>query len=195
MKKLSKRAAALIAALVMCLLAVSCSSADSGEWNSTATAYDVLERMITSANEYEARDDAEYLEGGLIYRADSDEEGKYLTDSQKSYYYGSVGGDPDFSCVTDYALWTAADSVSTELGVFVVNDGDAADTVKDFVKERINTLRQNALDYKPEEREKADKALITVKGKYVIYIVTNINDELEAMAEDEILEKIAESES
>jgi len=189
MKKTVKRILTVLTAMMLAAVLASCSSSGNGKWESSATAYDVLERMITSANEYEARDDTEYLEGGLIYRGDSATDGEFLTDSQKAYYYGTIEGDPDFSGVLDYALWTATDSVSTEMGVFITSDDKAAETVETFVTERINTLISNAKDYKAEEQKKAENALVAIKGKYVIYIVTNINDELEAMAESAITEK------
>jgi len=187
--KLTKRILLVLTAILLCAAALSCSASGDKKWQSSASAYDVLERMITAANEYEARDDAEYLEDGLIYRGDSTADGEFLTDGQKAYYYGTIAGDPDFSGVLDYALWTAVDSVSTEMGVFVTSDDKAAETVEAFVNERIATLTANAKDYKAEEQAKAENALVAVKGKYVIYIVTNINDELEAMAEAAITDK------
>lgn len=187
----------LTAALAaVCIFTAACasSSADDAKYESTASAYEVLEKLITAANEYEARDDTEYLEDGLIYRADSDAEGEFLTDGQKAYFYSTPEGDPDFSAVSDYALWTTTASASTEMGVFKAADKDAAEVIENFVRERINAMCENAKDYNAEELNKAENALVAVKGLYVIYISTFINEELEAVAETAITEKAVAAE-
>ena len=188
MKKLT-----LIASLLaLTILFGACSSSDDKVYDSNASAIDVLNRMVTSANEYEARDGVEYLENGLIYNGASTVEGEFLSEGQKSMIYGTIAGDPDFSGVADYALWTASDSVATEIGVFKAADKKAAETIAAFIDERINTLMTISKDYKPEEYTKAENALVVTKGLYVIYIVTNINEELEAIADAAIIEKAAE---
>jgi len=187
MKKLIMTAALA----VVCIFTAACSGtfADDARYESAASAYDVLEKLIIAANEYEARDDAEYLEDGLIYRADSDIDGEFLTDGQKAYFYSTAEGDPDFSGVSDYALWTAAASSSTEMGVFKAKDKASAEVIESFVRERLNTMCENAEDYNAGELEKAENALVSVKGLYVIYISTFINEELDAVADEAILAK------
>ena len=122
-----KKNTLLAALLALTLLFGACSSSDDSAYDSNAAPIDILNRMITSANEYEARDGVEYLENGLIYNGASDVEGEFLSDGQKSMIYGTIAGDPDFSGVADYALWTASDSVVTEIGVFKAADKKAAE--------------------------------------------------------------------
>ncbi len=173
--------------LAVLLVASTACGGSTGEYDgATATAYQLLERMMLTAVEYESRDDAEYLEEGLVYRADSNVEGEFLSDGQKSYYYSTITDEADFSGVLDYALWTATASVSTEMGVFKAADDSAAETIEAFIAARIETLVANAKDYNAEEQHKAENALVARHGDFVVYIVTAINDELETALVDEL---------
>lgn len=174
--------------LALVLLLASCG----GKFDapSTAQPWELLDRIVTAAGEYEARDGAVYLTEALTFRSDNEETA--LSDSQKSMYYGTLIEAPDFSGVESYAVRTAMDAVATEIAVFKVTDRSAAPTVEAFLQHRIDTLRANAVGYKPEEVEKCDNALIVTRGLYVICICTDINEELLAVAENGILNGMAQ---
>ena len=56
---------------------------------------------------------------------------------------------------------------------------------------QVATLEQNAKDYNAAEYEKAQNALIAYHGRYVYYLVTSINHELEDVIRDVIAEYAA----
>ena len=175
---------------LLCLCAALCAGCgEKDPYPSTATAEEIFTRVMEKAAQCSERDGTEYFGNGLIYVSDGS--GKELGDGEKSYYYGTVSEDPDFSCVEQYALWTATDPVSTEFGVFKVARMEDTQTVFDFLKVRTSTLEQNAKDYNAAEYEKAQNALIAYHGRYVYYLVTSINHELEDVIRDVIAEYAA----
>ena len=160
---------AIFLAVLMCGMLMSCGE-ERDPYPSTATATEIFARVMDKADACSERDGKTYFGNGLIYG--SDEGFTPLGDGEKSYYYGTVDGDPDFSCVEQYMLWTATDPVTTEFGVFKVNKMSDVETAMDFMWERVNTLKQNSKDYDAEEYAKASNATIAAYGKFVVYLVT-----------------------
>ena len=156
------------------------------EAESTALPADIMKKIDVAVLEKEIIDGVVYLESGKYYTSGSETEGEYLSESQISQIYGDLEGPPDFTAVESYAVWLASGDVVTEMGVFKVKDIESTEIVKKFLNERVRNLILISKDYKPEEVAKAEKAVVSSNGKYVYYLVTNINGVLEDIIKTEI---------
>ena len=90
------------------------------------------------------------LSGGDLY-SPSGREGTYvLTEDLIASYYGrSYADHADFTGVSDYCVWMDTDDPMhpREIGVFAVGDSSAADSIREYIRVRIDSVTENAKGY------------------------------------------------
>lgn len=173
-----------IALALFCVCALAACAPSEPE--STTAPKELLSAAMVSAEEQRIVSGKEYLPEGSVYVSGNGEKDVNLSESQISMLYGDLSGAPDFSVIESYAVFLADGSVSTEIGIFKASESDGVDTIKDYIENRVKALKSNSEGYNAEELAKAENALITVKGKYVYYIITDINESLAKVVSDGI---------
>lgn len=148
---------------------------------SYATTSDIMSKVRTAIPEKEMIDGIVYLEAGNLYSSDSNSESGTMPDEIISEIYRS-----DFDMVENYSIWIAEDNVVTEIGIFKLNDSANVSKFVDILYARIEELKIKASSIRNEEMTKAENAVISSTGKYVYYLVTNINSILEDIIINEI---------
>jgi len=150
---------------------------------STATPLDIMAKIKIAIPEKEMIDGVSYIEAGTVYSNESSEKFGELPGEMMNEIYKS-----DFNTVESYSVWIAEENVVTEIGVFKLKDTADVEGFIDLLKVRIATLETAAAYIKMEEIKKADNAVISSDGKYVYYLITNINSILEEVILNEIAE-------
>lgn len=110
------------------------------------------------------------------------EEEKKLDEMVISLFYGDMesGETPDFSHVTDYYVLIPVTTAATEIGVFKVNDAQNTKAMKQYFKNRASSRATTFAPYDEVESQKAKNVLISAYDEYVWYIITDINQDIEA---------------
>lgn len=149
-----------------------------GDVESQATAADIMSKVRTAIPEKEMIDGIVYLEPGILYESDSNAMSVEMIDELYK---------TNFDNVENYSVWITNDDVVTEIGIFKLKEDDDVNTFVNAVSARVETLKEIAANLKPEEILKAENAIVSSTGKYVYYLVTNINDILNNVIINEIM--------
>jgi len=150
-----------------------------GDTESNATPSDIMAKVKVAIPEKEMIDGVSYIGSGKLYESASDNEDGKLSDEMISEIYNS-----DFSIVEDYSVWISENDSATEIGVFKLKEIGNAEKLKKMFSSRVETLKIKVS--KDEEILKLENAVISSEGKYVYYLVTNINSILEEVILNEI---------
>ncbi len=97
----------------------------------------------------------------------------------------------DFSGIAHTYLLYASGTRATSSEVMVVTAENASDVeaLKTVLEERKQVLIDEYKDYIPAEAERAENAIIEVKGNSVILAITGYNDEVSAIIESNTTEE------
>lgn len=108
-------------------------------------------------------------------------EDKRLDEGTISYFYSGQDftEEPDFSHVTDYFLLIPVTTSATEIGILKLDDASSAETMKGYFANRAASRATTFAPYNEAESAKAHNALISSQGKYVWYIMTDNNTDIE----------------
>ena len=83
--------------------------------------------------------------------------------------------------VQDSVSYISTGATSEELAVFeAVTDGDAQNILA-AMKNRRDSQIQVYLDYKPDEVDRLDNAVLYVHGKFVVYVVSDDSDKAQSI--------------
>lgn len=162
-----------VIAIVVFLMIVAC-----GDVESQATASDIMSKLRTAIPEKEMIDGIIYLESGTLYESDSNVMSYEMIDELYK---------TNFDNVESYSVWITNDDVVTEIGVFKLIEENDVDTLINSILIRVDTLKEIAANLKPDEIVKVENAIVSSTGKYVYYLVTNINGILNDVVINEIM--------
>ena len=85
-----------------------------------------------------------------------------------NYYYIDPNTLENYSIyMSDYATGNA-----DEIAMFQVKEEDQAAAIKALINDRINDLKVRYEDYKPEEMDKINKAVIMEEGNYIFVVIS-----------------------
>ena len=85
-----------------------------------------------------------------------------------NYYYIDPNTLENYSIyMSDYATGNA-----DEIAMFQVKEEDQAAAIKALINDRINDLKVRYEDYKPEEMDKINNAVIMEKGNYIFVVIS-----------------------
>lgn len=89
-----------------------------------------------------------------------------------NYYY------IDPATLESYAIYMSdyATGNADEIAMFQVKDEDQVAAVKALINDRITDLKVRYEDYKPEEMDKLNNAVIVEEGRYIFVIISPNND-------------------
>ena len=139
------------------------------EIESNATPSDIMSKIKVAIPEKEMIDGVSYIGTGKLYESNSADEADRLSDEMISEIYNG-----DFSIAENYSVWLSENDGGTEIGVFKLKDiGDVEELIK-IIKSRVERVTE------------IENAVISSEGKYVYYLVTNINSILEEVILNEI---------
>lgn len=86
----------------------------------------------------------------------------------------------DFEGLESYKLYTSATSATAnELMVIKVKDNKSIEAAKKSIEARKTDLISLYKDYRPEEMQKLDNAIIVTEGDYVIFSVCSSNADVQ----------------
>lgn len=75
--------------------------------------------------------------------------------------------------IADSAIYVGSGATAEEIAVFQCETEEDAKKLETVLKSRVEEQTESFRDYVPKELEKLEKAVIVVKGKYVILSVSN----------------------
>ena len=151
--------------------------------DSNATPLEIMTKIKIAIPEKEMIDGVSYIGAGTLYSDEvSDKFGEMPTEMISEIYKS------DFNTVENYSVWISEDNAVTEIGVFKLKETADVEGFIEIINERIDTLNTAAAYLNMDEIIKANNAVISSQGKYVYYLVTNINSILEEVILNEIAE-------
>jgi hypothetical protein len=172
-----KRIKLILYIVLVSVMSVILSGCD--EVDSHAMPVDIMAKIKVAIPEKEMIDGIAYIGMGQLHESNSIDENGELSDEMMSEIYKS-----DFNVVESYSIWISEDSSVTEIGVFKLKDIDDTEEFMKVITDRVETLKESVS--KEDELTKIENAVISSKGKYVYYLVTNINSILEEVLLNEI---------
>lgn len=146
--------------------------------DSNATPSGIMAKIKIAIPEKEMIDGVTYLESGNLYNGN-------LSEEMIAEIYNT-----NFDIIENYSVWITTANTVTEMGVFKLNDNADIEDFIEILNERVEKLKTAAGNMRSDEFTKAGNAVISSKGKYVYYLVTNINSILEEVILNEITAKI-----
>ena len=151
------RVAALVLVAAFCLSVTSCRTRGS------VRAGAVLSAMLASEEDISA---------GEIYSSDAEEgERGYLSDSLCVALYGDGEMPPEWTFVSDFAIYLAASEHPFELSVFRCDSSDGAEEVSELCSRRLRVLRNHFRGSDYEIYTSGGRVVIL--GSYVLMLVSS----------------------
>lgn len=84
------------------------------------------------------------------------------------------------SGVEEYIIYVSASgATANEFAIFRVKDDSAATALKTALATRTGTLTANFENYVPSELNRINNKLIVQKGDYILFAVTNSNEDIQ----------------
>ena len=149
--------------------------------DSNATPLEIMAKIKIAIPEKEMIDGVSYMGAGTLYSDVSSEKIGELSPEMISEIYKS-----DFNTAESYSVWITDENAVTEIGVFKLKETADVEGFIEILNARIEELSTAAAYINMDEIIKADNAVISSQGKYVYYLVTNINSILEEVILNEI---------
>ena len=115
---------------------------------------------------------------GVPYTSFSDKLGEYMDEDMVSGKYGELGEMPDFGMFESYICYFT-ENYDDEAAVFKLKNAADAETVKRFLRARVERLKKNAVNYPALDVGKINGALISSEGVYVYMIISGDNNKAE----------------
>lgn len=99
-----------------------------------------------------------------------------------NYYY------IDPNTLESYAIYMSdyATGNADEIAMFQVKEEDQVAAVKALINDRITDLKVRYEDYKPEEMDKINKAVIEEKGRYIFVVISPDAEKAKTIVKDAI---------
>ncbi len=184
-----KRSVKLITALIAAVMLLSCVALSScGENGGVKESTAVPDEIVTKIADGLGWEYTKYTKADLDAMDADDKEARI------SILYGNLDGTyPDFGMFSDYAIVVpGGESNAREMGVFKLAEGKDTEenvaAVKNFINVRIKNVKEIFTGYNEEAVAMAEKATVTVSGKYVYYAIA---DDSAAVC-DSVFKEIAE---
>ena len=112
------------------------------------------------------------LPAGSIFSLSAKEgENEYASDSLLSALYGNGEIPPLRECWIDGAMFLSSNDHPCEFAVILCNSHDAATDTARLLCRRIDAIRTTK--NKPEYKELIENATVTVRGNYVVFIISS----------------------
>ena len=113
-----------------------------------------------------------YLPAGNIFSLSAKEgDDGFVSDSLLSALYGNGEIPPLRECWIDGAMFLSSNDHPCEFAVILCNSHDAATDTARLLCRRIDAIRTTK--NKPEYKELIENATVTVRGNYVVFIISS----------------------
>ena len=172
-----KKIPALVFALSLSALLISCGGEPAGESAPAETAVTVNADEIINAvvTNYSLTD-------GFVFTSSSTEAGEYLDADMILGYYGDAADVPDFTKIAEYCIYIdeSDPDVYTDVGLFRMADPAYAETFVQYLEVRVSDKIAEADQYPTRDVPTLEAAVFETYGDYVYYVVSTEVDAITA---------------
>ncbi|HAA38009.1 MAG TPA: hypothetical protein DCE00_03960 [Firmicutes bacterium] len=85
--------------------------------------------------------------------------------------------------VAEHSIYVSTGATAEEIAVFAAVDSEAAERVKSAVLQRVEEQKASYAAYRPAELPKLEEPYLQVAGSYVIFCVSDHNDQVNKIVE------------
>lgn len=144
----------ILASVLVCTLLVACGGRDNNKDEGSSSQLQGLDAIATE------------LQKEVHFETTFNQ----LDKEQMSNYFMSM----NLADLSDYKVLVSADGgFADEIGLFKATNSDSAKRIRQSIDERIEDLTVSFENYKPEEMEKINNAVIIQNGDTIYYCVTS----------------------
>lgn len=89
--------------------------------------------------------------------------------------------------VEEFSLYAASSNIlADQIAIFKVKDVSNVDVIKGQIDKKIDKLSKDFKDYLPAEYDKIQKNIVSVKGNYILFVISNDSEKISKIFEDEL---------